>query len=72
MLLKQVGLVQPEGTSTVNIVPLFETIEDLRNCVTIMDRLLSIPQYRALVDSLGGTQVTGVKSYDWDVNATGR
>lgn len=56
VLLKQVGLVAPEGRSAVNIVPLFETIEDLRNCVAIMDRLLSIPQYRAFVDSLGGVQ----------------
>ncbi|NNE83304.1 MAG: phosphoenolpyruvate carboxylase [Alphaproteobacteria bacterium] len=56
VLLKQVGLVVPEGRSAVNMVPLFETIEDLRNCVTIMDRLLSIPQYRECVDSLGGVQ----------------
>ncbi len=56
VLLKEVGLVTAEGTSTVNIVPLFETIADLRNCVGIVDRLLSIPAYRALVESLGGTQ----------------
>ena len=56
VLLKEVGLVTPEGTSTVNMVPLFETIADLQNCVGIIDHLLSIPQYRALVDSLGGTQ----------------
>ena len=36
--------------------PLFETIEDLRNCVGVMDRLLSLPEYRKLVDSLGGEQ----------------
>ena len=56
VLLKQVGLVEPEGKSAINIVPLFETIEDLRNCVGIMDHLLSTPAYRALVDSLGGVQ----------------
>ena len=56
ILLKEVGLVTPEGTSTVNVVPLFETIADLQNCVGIVDRLLSVPQYRALIDSLGGTQ----------------
>jgi phosphoenolpyruvate carboxylase len=56
VLLKQVGLVTPEGRSAINMVPLFETIEDLRNCVAIMDRLLSIPPYRAFVDSLGGVQ----------------
>jgi phosphoenolpyruvate carboxylase len=56
VLLKQVGLVTPEGGCELHIVPLFETIADLRNCVEIMDRLLSIPQYRALVDFLGGVQ----------------
>ncbi len=56
VLLKQVGLVRPDGDSAINIVPLFETIEDLRNCVGIMDRLLSIPAYRSLVTSLGGVQ----------------
>ena len=36
--------------------PLFETIDDLRACVGVMDRLLSLPEYRRLVDSLGGEQ----------------
>ena len=56
VLLKQANLVSPDGVSALQIVPLFETIADLRNCVEIMDRLLSIPQYRRLVDSLGGVQ----------------
>jgi phosphoenolpyruvate carboxylase len=56
VLLKQVGIVTPEGEAGINIVPLFETIPDLRNCIGIMDRLLSIPAYRALVDCLGGAQ----------------
>ncbi len=56
VLFKQVGLVSPEGTSKINIVPLFETIPDLRNCIEIMDELLSIPEYRRLVDARGGVQ----------------
>ena len=56
VLLKQANLVSPDGVSALQIVPLFETIADLRNCVEIMDRLLSVPQYRRLVDSLGGVQ----------------
>ncbi len=56
ILLKEAGLVMPEGTSSVHIVPLFETIEDLRSCTVIMDQLLSIPAYRKLVDHLGGVQ----------------
>jgi phosphoenolpyruvate carboxylase len=56
LLLKEAGLVGPTGRSAINIVPLFETIEDLQVCAGIMDRLLSLPEYRALVDSRGGVQ----------------
>ncbi|MBT4018775.1 MAG: phosphoenolpyruvate carboxylase [Alphaproteobacteria bacterium] len=56
VLLKQVGMVTADGEAGVNIVPLFETIPDLRNCIEIMDRLLALPAYRQLVDSLGGAQ----------------
>jgi len=56
VLLKEVGLIDPNGTSHVNLVPLFETIEDLRNCAGIMERALSLPEYRRLVDSRGGVQ----------------
>ena len=40
LLLKEVGLVGADGTSRINMVPLFETIDDLRACVGVMDRLL--------------------------------
>ncbi len=56
LLLKEVGLVAADGSAAIAIVPLFETIADLRNCVGVMDRLLSIPEYRALVTSQGGEQ----------------
>ncbi len=56
VLLKEAGLVSPEGQCDINIVPLFETIPDLRDCVRIMDRLLAIPEYRRLVDNRGGLQ----------------
>jgi phosphoenolpyruvate carboxylase len=56
LLLKEVGLVSAEGRAHINLVPLFETIGDLRACVAVMDRLLAIPEYRRLVDSLGGEQ----------------
>jgi len=56
VLLKQAGIVTPEGTSQIHIVPLFETIPDLRICTQIMDRLLSISEYRKLVNSCGATQ----------------
>jgi phosphoenolpyruvate carboxylase len=56
LLLKEVGLVTADGSTALAIVPLFETIDDLRNCVGVMDRLLSIPEYRRLVDSQNGEQ----------------
>ncbi|MEW6642391.1 MAG: phosphoenolpyruvate carboxylase [Pseudomonadota bacterium] len=56
VLLKEVGIIDPSGSSRINVVPLFETIKDLRACAQIMDRLLSLPAYRRLVDSRGGVQ----------------
>jgi phosphoenolpyruvate carboxylase len=52
VLLKEVGLLRPlEQALDVNIVPLFETIGDLANSGTIMDRLLGIPLYNRLLGS---------------------
>jgi phosphoenolpyruvate carboxylase len=56
VLLKEVGLVNPSGRSAINIVPLFETIEDLQASAAIMDRMLSLHDYRKLVDSRGAVQ----------------
>jgi phosphoenolpyruvate carboxylase len=55
LLTKEVGLIRG-GESSLHLVPLFETIADLRACVGVMDTLLAIPEYRRLVDSLGGEQ----------------
>ena len=52
LLLKETGLLLPRGPHLlVNIVPLFETIDDLARCGEIMDRLFSIPLYRELLAS---------------------
>jgi len=56
LLLKEAGLVDPTGRSAINIVPLFETIEDLQASSAIMDRMLSLHDYRKLVDSRGSVQ----------------
>ena len=56
VLLKEVGMVGPSGRSAINIVPLFETIEDLQDSARIMDRILSMHDYRKLVDSRGSVQ----------------
>ena len=56
VLLKEAGLVDPSGRCAINIVPLFETIEDLQASSGIMDRMLSMHDYRKLVDSRGSVQ----------------
>ena len=57
LLLKEAGLVgRRRFGRALDVVPLFETIEDLRACVGVMEKLLAIPEYRKLVDSLGGEQ----------------
>src|SRR5207247_1040775 len=49
LLLKEAGLLRPrEGELDVNIIPLFETIADLRNCSRVMDELLELPEYQRL------------------------
>ncbi|MBB5373360.1 phosphoenolpyruvate carboxylase [Acidocella aromatica] len=52
VLLKEAGLLRPaEGALDVNIVPLFETIGDLRAAPGIMETLFSLPLYRHLLAS---------------------
>jgi phosphoenolpyruvate carboxylase len=58
LMLQQAGLLEGGENPVlhINIIPLFETIDDLRGCATIMDELFSIPYYRKLLDSRGNTQ----------------
>lgn len=50
VLLKEAGILRPVSHQLdVNIVPLFETIDDLERSAAIMDRLFSLPVYRALL-----------------------
>ncbi|MFW0794623.1 phosphoenolpyruvate carboxylase [Gordonia sp. CPCC 205515] len=61
ILLKEAGLIEVDGetgtvSSTVRIVPLFETIEDLQQGAETLLAALDIPLYRDLVDSQAGMQ----------------
>jgi len=58
LLLKEVGLLHAGEIPRLelNIIPLFETIADLRNCGPIMDQLFSEPYYRQLLASRDGVQ----------------
>ena len=55
VLLKEVGLVRGDALA-VNIVPLFETIDDLDRCATIMRAAFALPRYRAWLEGRGRTQ----------------
>jgi phosphoenolpyruvate carboxylase len=58
LLLKEAGLLIPgeEPHLAINVIPLFETIDDLRGCGQIMERLFSTPVYRQLLESRGDLQ----------------
>ncbi len=58
LMMQQVALLEHgvKPTLHINIIPLFETIEDLRSCGPIMDELFSIPYYRDLLKSRNNTQ----------------
>jgi len=57
VLLKEVGLARPhEGRLEIDIVPLFETIQDLQRCGKAMADTLSLPEYRRLLASRDNVQ----------------
>ncbi|MDT8363954.1 MAG: phosphoenolpyruvate carboxylase [Nitrosomonas sp.] len=58
LLLKEVGLLQSGAYPQLgmNIIPLFETIDDLRGCAAIMTELFSLPDYRKMLQSRGNIQ----------------
>ncbi|MBE3555788.1 MAG: phosphoenolpyruvate carboxylase [Firmicutes bacterium] len=55
---KECGLFRPAvpSSSSIDIVPLFETIADLRQAPAVMERLLSNPAYRLHLQLRGGQQ----------------
>ena len=58
LLLKEAGLMQPGSPPRLglNIIPLFETIADLRGCGAVMEALFGITEYRRMLESRGGVQ----------------
>jgi phosphoenolpyruvate carboxylase len=57
VLLKEVGLFRAaDANLQVNVVPLFETIADLRGSAATMDALMSIPAYARMLASRGAAQ----------------
>jgi len=57
LLLKEAGVLRPhEKALDGNIIPLFETIDDLANAPGIMDELFSVPEYMTLLKNRDSTQ----------------
>lgn len=58
LLLKEAGLLRPGSMPRLgmNVIPLFETIADLRSCAAIMDEALQVPLYRELLESRANVQ----------------
>jgi phosphoenolpyruvate carboxylase len=57
VLARDAGLVDLHaGEASIDIVPLFETIEELRRTGELLDAMLSTPAYRRIVELRGNTQ----------------
>ncbi|NTU85887.1 MAG: phosphoenolpyruvate carboxylase, partial [Chloroflexales bacterium] len=56
LLCREVGLYRPGAYSRLNVVPLFETGEDLVNAPRLLDQLLAIPVYSDHLRMRGQTQ----------------
>jgi phosphoenolpyruvate carboxylase len=57
LLLKEAGILRPrENVLDANIIPLFETIEDLESAPAVMDALFVLPGYKRLLQSRELTQ----------------
>ncbi|RMH78782.1 MAG: phosphoenolpyruvate carboxylase [Cyanobacteria bacterium J007] len=57
LLAKEAGLYDPgSGIGTVQVVPLFETVEDLKRAPRVMESLFSLPLYRVMLE--GGYQAS--------------
>lgn len=70
LLAKEAGLYDPAtGISTIQVVPLFETVEDLKRAPTVMKQLFELPFYRTLLSGgkEEGVNKTGGESDSADI-----
>lgn len=61
LLAKEAGLYDPAtGSGSLHVVPLFETVEDLKRAPSVMSRLLELPMYQAYL--AGGYASSGART----------
>ncbi|MHA6796945.1 phosphoenolpyruvate carboxylase [Pseudonocardia bannensis] len=86
VLAREAGMVdlsEPTGRSSVDLVPLFETVEELSRAGTLLDELLSDPGYRRHVRQRGDLQEVmlgysdsnkgaGITSSQWEIHRAQR
>ncbi len=72
LLLRETGLMRPgaEPAIAMRVVPLFETIADLRGCEAVMECFLSLPGVRSMAESSWGGTVEVMLGYS-DSNKDG-
>jgi phosphoenolpyruvate carboxylase len=52
--LNRLAFAHPEDVPTLDVIPLFEQLEDLRNCVDVLDEMIRIPEVQARLKATGG------------------
>ena len=51
--LNRLAFAHPEDVPTIDVIPLFEQLEDLENCVDVIDAMLQIPDMQKRLDETG-------------------
>ncbi|KFF31785.1 phosphoenolpyruvate carboxylase [Bifidobacterium bombi DSM 19703] len=52
--LNRMAFAHPQDVPTIDVIPLFEQLEDLQNCVNVLDEMIKIPEVQARLKATGG------------------